>query len=61
MDFTVRPARVEDVAAMARMHMRSWEATYRGVMRDHVLDDPGLVAARERFWTREIRMMRQAK
>jgi GNAT superfamily N-acetyltransferase len=51
MDFTVRPARVEDVAAMARMHMRSWEETYRGVMPDHVLDDPGLVAARERFWT----------
>lgn len=48
---TVRPARVEDAAAMARMHVRSWQETYRGVMPDSVLDDPGLVDARERFWT----------
>ena len=51
MDVTVRPARVEDAVAMARMHMQSWQETYRGLMSDHVLDDPGLVAARERFWT----------
>ncbi len=50
MDFAVRPARVEDAVAMARMHMQSWHETYRGVMPDRVLDDPGLVAARERFW-----------
>lgn len=49
--FTVRPARVEDAAAMARMHVRSWQETYRGLMPDRVLDDPGLVDARERFWT----------
>jgi GNAT superfamily N-acetyltransferase len=50
MDFTVRAARVEDAAAMARMHMQSWQETYRGLMPDRVLDDPGLVAAREKFW-----------
>lgn len=49
--FTVRPARVEDAADMARMHVRSWQETYRGLMPDRVLDDPGLVDARERFWT----------
>jgi ribosomal protein S18 acetylase RimI-like enzyme len=48
---TVRPARVEDAAAMARMLVRSWRETYRGLMPDRVLDDPGLVEARERFWT----------
>jgi GNAT superfamily N-acetyltransferase len=48
---TVRPARVEDAGAMARMLVRSWRETYRGVMPDRVLDDPGLVEARERFWT----------
>ena len=48
---TVRPARVEDVAAMARVLVRSWQETYRGLMPDHVLDDPGFVEARERFWT----------
>lgn len=36
---------------MARMLVRSWQETYRGLMPDRVLDDPGLVAARERFWT----------
>lgn len=48
---TVRPARVEDAAAMARMLVRSWRETYRGLMPDRVLDDPGLVDVRERFWT----------
>jgi ribosomal protein S18 acetylase RimI-like enzyme len=48
---TVRPARVEDVAAMARVLVRSWQETYRGLMPDSVLDDPGFVEARERFWT----------
>jgi ribosomal protein S18 acetylase RimI-like enzyme len=48
---TVRPARVEDVAQMARVNVRCWQETYRGLMSDAVLDDPGFLAARERFWT----------
>jgi ribosomal protein S18 acetylase RimI-like enzyme len=48
---TVRPARVEDVVQMARVNVRCWQETYRGLMPDAVLDDPGLPAARERFWT----------
>ena len=47
----VRQARVEDAPGMARMHVRSWRETYRGVMSDSVLDDPELPAYRERFWT----------
>jgi GNAT superfamily N-acetyltransferase len=47
----VRSARVEDVAQMARVIVRCWQETYRGLMSDAVLDDPGFVAARERFWT----------
>jgi ribosomal protein S18 acetylase RimI-like enzyme len=47
----VRPARLDDVPAMARMLVRSWQETYRGLMPDRVLDDPDLVAVRERFWT----------
>jgi ribosomal protein S18 acetylase RimI-like enzyme len=42
---------VEDVAQMARVNVRSWQETYRGLMSDAVLDDPGFPAARERFWT----------
>ena len=47
----VRPAEVDDVGAMARVVVRSWQVTYRGLVPDAVLDDPGFVAARERFWT----------
>jgi predicted GNAT superfamily acetyltransferase len=36
---------------MARVNVRCWQETYRGLMPDAVLDDPGLLAARERFWT----------
>lgn len=36
---------------MARVIVQSWQETYRGLMRDEVLDDPGFVPARERFWT----------
>jgi hypothetical protein len=48
---TVRSARIEDVAQMARVNVRCWQETYRGLMSEAVLDDPGFVAARERFWT----------
>jgi hypothetical protein len=36
---------------MAHVNVRSWQETYRGPMPDVVLDDPGFVATRERFWT----------
>ena len=36
---------------MARVIVRCWQETYRGLMPDAVLDDPGLPAAREQFWT----------
>jgi hypothetical protein len=48
---TVRPARGEDAAQMARVNVRCWQESYRGLMSDAVLDDPGFLAARERFWT----------
>jgi hypothetical protein len=36
----VRPARVQDVRQIARVHVRCWQETYRGLMPDAVLDDP---------------------
>jgi GNAT superfamily N-acetyltransferase len=36
---------------MARVHVLCWQETYRGLMSDAVLDDPGFLAVRERFWT----------
>ncbi len=47
---SVRAARVEDIKAMARVHVASWQETYRGLVPDAVLDDPGFPAARERQW-----------
>lgn len=48
---TTRRAVPGDATAMAAVHVRCWQETYRGVMRDDVLDDPGLLAARERMWS----------
>jgi GNAT superfamily N-acetyltransferase len=50
----IRPGRVQDVAQMARVHVRCWQETYRGLMPDAVLDDPGFPAARERMWTQVL-------
>ena len=47
----VRRARVQDIRQMARVHVRCWQETYRGLMPDAMLDDPGFPAARERMWT----------
>jgi GNAT superfamily N-acetyltransferase len=47
----VRPARPGDAPQMARVVVASWRETYRGLMPDSVLDDPGFVGRREQFWT----------
>jgi GNAT superfamily N-acetyltransferase len=47
----VRQARAEDAKAMARIHVQSWQEAYRGLMADEILDRPGFVERRERFWT----------
>ena len=48
---TVRPAQADDFAQMSLVNVQCWRETYRGLMSDTVLDDPGFLAARERFWT----------
>lgn len=35
---------------MAQVIVRSWHETYRGLVPDEVLDDPGFLAARTHFW-----------
>lgn len=35
---TVRPAKPEDAPAIARVHVRSWQVAYRGLVPDVVLD-----------------------
>jgi GNAT superfamily N-acetyltransferase len=51
-ELIVRAARGRDAEQMARVHVRCWQETYRGLMPDAVLDDPGFLGARERMWTR---------
>jgi RimJ/RimL family protein N-acetyltransferase len=49
---SVRRATSSDAAAIARVHVRSWQAAYRGLMPDELLD--GLsVADREQMWREE--------
>jgi ribosomal protein S18 acetylase RimI-like enzyme len=50
LDFTVRLAQPADALNMAKVIVDTWRETYRGVMSDAVLDDPGLLAWRETFW-----------
>lgn len=50
-DFDIRRAEPADAPDMARVHVDTWRETYRGLMSDAVLDDPGLLDWRERFWT----------
>ncbi|MFT4042729.1 MAG: GNAT family N-acetyltransferase [Gordonia sp. (in: high G+C Gram-positive bacteria)] len=56
----VRPARIEDASQMARVHVESWRQTYRGLMPDEVLNDPGLLSMRTRFWTEALTNQRYA-
>ncbi len=49
MQVEVRRAVPEDAAAIATIHVRTWQAAYRGLVPDEVLD--GLsVEQREKFW-----------
>ena len=48
---SIRPATERDVPQMARVHVESWRETYRGIVQDSVLDDPGFIGRRERLWT----------
>lgn len=36
---------------MARVNVRCWQETYRGLLSDAELDDPDLLTVRQRFWT----------
>lgn len=49
----VREARPDDAAALGAIHVRAWLATYRGLIRDHVLDALDEVTSGER-WHRAL-------
>ncbi|NJC68261.1 GNAT family N-acetyltransferase [Planosporangium thailandense] len=57
---SVRPATVDDAQAIAGLHVRSWQAAYRGHMPDKLLDnlDPAVWTAR---WRRGLEHPRPAE
>ncbi len=50
---TVRKAELSDASAVASVHVRSWQAAYRGVIPDSVLDSLS-VEARTSLWEHHI-------
>jgi GNAT superfamily N-acetyltransferase len=50
MDVTCRPMTAADIDAVAELHVRAWQATYRGIMPPDFLDrmDPAVQAQRRR-------------
>lgn len=54
-DVKVRPAVATDVDGIVNVHMRSWRATYRGIVPNEFLDrldrEP-----RVRYWTKRLRL-----
>lgn len=49
MPITLRPAGKDDAAAIAALHVESWQSAYRGLVPDEFLAGP-VVANRRQFW-----------
>ena len=49
----IRDARPEDAEAIARVHVESWQTTYRGIVPDDVLANLS-VEQRAQFWARTL-------
>lgn len=50
---TIRHARPEDAASIARVHVETWLATYRGLVSDSILDNVS-IAERTRKWQERL-------
>jgi ribosomal protein S18 acetylase RimI-like enzyme len=50
-DFSIRPAKKEDVPAIARVHVATWQTTYRGVMPDTLLDNLSIKDREDQWMT----------
>jgi ribosomal protein S18 acetylase RimI-like enzyme len=49
----IRAARLEDAARIAEVHVHAWQAAYRGIMPDTLLDNLSVVQRRA-FWEKRI-------
>lgn len=50
MTIVVRSPVIEDVKAMAKVHVETWQETYQGTMPDEILYAPDFLQRRERLW-----------
>ena len=53
MTFTIRPARMEDAAAIALVHVESWRTTYEGIVPGEYLASLS-VESRTRMWKEQL-------
>jgi GNAT superfamily N-acetyltransferase len=51
---TIRAATVADAVAIAGIHIRAWQAAYRGMLADEILDGQSL-AERTSVWSERLR------
>ncbi|WP_186292954.1 GNAT family N-acetyltransferase [Brevibacterium aurantiacum] len=51
MSFVIRPPVIDDVEAVAQVHVETWRETYRGLMSDELLDSPDMMGKRRRMWS----------
>lgn len=51
MSFVIRPPVIDDVEAVAQVHVETWREAYRGLMPDELLDSPDMMGKRRRMWS----------
>jgi ribosomal protein S18 acetylase RimI-like enzyme len=49
----IRPARIDDAVAIARVHVRAWQRAYRGIVPDAYLDSLS-IEKRESIWRQSL-------
>ena len=63
MGITVRPANINDVESIAKVHVQGWQETYGGLVSDEYLDSPTLLQTRQQtrqqIWTQLLTTNRQ--
>lgn len=55
---SIRPARPDDAAQLAGVHIRAWHETYRGIMPDKALDELSIARSRE-GWEKRLAALPQ--
>ncbi|MFE6169883.1 N-acetyltransferase family protein [Viridibacillus arvi] len=53
MAYVIRPATIEDIAGIAKVHVDSWRTTYKGLLKQDFLDNL-TYSSREASWQRNI-------